>query len=78
MDDDDGLFYQIVCSAGPMVWKDAVGWLSEQVGYEFPTGEFIEHIDQFQFILIEKRDWAGDQIYNVVATCSVYQPAQAR
>ena len=72
-EDQEGIFYQVVVSChGKKTWVDAVGWLSEQVGYEFPTGEVIEHIDNFQFVRLP------DDTYRVVATCSVYRPIQDR
>lgn len=72
MDDGPlGEFYQIVCSCSPRSWMGAVDWLASQVGYQFDTGEVIEHIDQFQFVPI-----GPDGPYRAVATCSVFRPQE--
>lgn len=76
MGEDDGIFYQIVCSAGPMAWSDAVAWLAEQIGYGFEDGTVIESIDSFQFIPCEREPQYVGTPYRVVAICSVYKPAQ--
>jgi len=70
MSDKEG-YYQMVCSAECLSWPDAVRWIGGLVGFKFPTGEIIEHVDNFQFIPL---GLSGK--YNAVATCSVYRPAE--
>ena len=72
---EKGMWYQIVCSSGTLAWKEAIGWLSEQAGHEFATGEVIEHIDQFQVVPCGFHK-GGEAAYRVVATCSIYRPMQ--
>ena len=76
MGEDDGTYYQIVCTCGPVPWIQATTWLAKQIGHKFEDGTVIENIDAFQFITCKSEPQYVGTPYRVVALCSVYKPAQ--
>lgn len=60
--------YQILCTVREVGIGEALDWLAAQLDYEFPSGDTITRIDQFQ--IVKSRG-----LFYVAATCTVEVPS---